>query len=145
MKIHTDLAAEAVAKLARDTVPSIDVHVDTHGSRKRKHRHDVVLTDNGRSLTGRRQSAATVANGAKGITYDEWGLFIEQVFLMDESAKVGPYRDRGHFRIITDYRFDDLKWEEQHARHRFEFNREHMGFECDCGAIKHRNSSGFTA
>lgn len=146
MKIHTDLtAADMETALDNSGIEGARLLMQEKRSRSKARRFDIYF--DAEPMEGRRLSQHyDDGRQVTGITYDEWGLFIEQVFLMDESAKVGPYKDRNHFRDITNYRFDDLVWENRHDRHRFEFNRDHMGFECTgCDAIKYRNSSGFTA
>ena len=146
MKIHTDLTAPQMQEALDDSgIKGASLLMQEKGSRSHARRFDVYF--DAEPMKGRRQSQH-VHDGqyVTGITYDEWGLFIDRIFQSDPEAKVGPYKDRNHFRDVTDYRFDDLRWEDQHARHNFEFNRDHMGFECTgCDAIKFRNSSGFTA
>ena len=140
MKIHTDLtAADMETALDRSGIKGASLLMQEKRSRSKARRFDIYF--DAEPMKGRRQSQH-VHDGqyVTGITYDEWGLFIEQVFLMDEGAKVGPYENRDRFRDITDYRFDSLRWEDQHPRHNFELNTVTMGFECTgCDAIKYRN------
>ena len=113
-------------------------------SRSHDRRFDVYF--DAEPMKGRRQSQH-YHDGMPviGATYDEWGLWIEQVFQRDPGAKVGPYKDHHHFREVTGLRFDSLEWVDQHARHSFEWVGDHT-FECSgCGAIKRRNTSGFTS
>lgn len=145
MKIHTNLtAADLRAALDASGIQNASLLMQEKRSRSHARRFDVYF--DAEPMKGRRQSQH-YHDGRRvtGITYDEWGLFIEQIYRRDPDARVGPYKDHGHFMGITDWRFTDLRWEDQHPRHRFELNRDHMGFECDCGAIKYRNTAGFTA
>lgn len=146
MKIHTDLtAADMETALDRSRIEGASLLMQEKRSRSKARRFDIYF--DAEPMKGRRLSQHyDDGRQVTGVTYDEWGLFIEQVFLMDEGAKVGPYENRDRFRDITDYRFDNLRWEDQHPRHKFELNTATMGFECTgCDAIKYRNSSGFTA
>ena len=145
MKIHTNLtAADLRAALDASGIQNASLLMQEKRSRSHDRRFDVYF--DAEPMKGRRQSQH-YHDGMPviGATYDEWGLWIEQVFQRDPGAKVGPYKDHHHFREVTGLRFDSLEWVDQHARHSFEWVGDHT-FECSgCGAIKRRNTSGFTS
>lgn len=145
MKIHTDLtAADMENALDNSGIVGASLLMQVKQSRSKARRFDIYFDAepmNGRRLSQHYDDGRQVV----GITYDEWGLFINQIYLKDPTARVGPYKSREHFHDVTDYRFETLTWEEQCPIHKFEPVGDN-GFECQkCGHTKYRNSSGFTA
>ena len=127
MKIHTDLTEKELRRaFTLSGVPVADMRVTVHGSRSRSRRFDVTFDAD--RMKGRKVGQ----NGLTGLGFDEWGLFIEQVYRMDEAAIVGPYRDREDFREATGLRFDYLTWENRHPVHRW--GRVYGNDCCECGA-----------
>lgn len=110
------------------------------GSRSHAYKFDVILS-------GSSSHTSRFGRGYKAATWDEWGIFIESVFLADPPAVVGPYTDHEHFRWMTGARFDDLAWAEQHGQHKWEYGGTsaagtYSTSECACGAIKRRLLNG---
>ena len=145
MKIHTNLtAADLRAALDASGIQNASLLMQEKRSRSHARRFDVYF--DAEPMKGRRRSQH-YHDGVPviGATYDEWGLWINQIYLKDPTARVGPYKSDGHFHDVTDYRFAVLKWEDQCSMHKFEADGV-GGFECQkCGHIKYRNGSGFTA
>lgn len=145
MKIHTDLTATDLDTCLDDTgIEGASLLMQEKKSRSKARRFDVHF--DAEPMKGRRQSQHyDDGRPVTGITYDEWGLFIDRIYRLDPSARVGPYRNRDHFRAVTDYRFDTLLWANQCPRHRFVATGDH-GMTCEkCEHTKYRNSRGFTA
>lgn len=70
-----------------------DVALRGHGSRHTKPPQTKILADD---MGGERERAAT---------YDDWGWFIREVFVLDPNAKVGNYLSRADFDVKTDWKF----------------------------------------
>lgn len=69
----------------------------------------------------------------KAATWDEWGIFLNQLFMKDPTIVAGPYTSGELFHAITQNRFMYLKPENQHKRHKWEFAAP-SEFHCECGA-----------
>lgn len=122
MKIHTDLtAADMETALDNSGIEGASLLMQEKKSRSKSRRFDIYF--DAEPSTGRRPSQHyDDGRQVTGITWDEWGLFIEQVYRADPTAQVGPYKSHAHFRVVNDWRFDDLTWEEQCPRHRYRPN-----------------------
>lgn len=120
MKIHTDLTAQDMEDaLDASGVVGASLLMQEKRSRSKARRFDVYFDAEpakGRRLSQHYDDGRQVI----GLAWDEWGLFIEQVYRRDESAIVGPYKNHMHFRVVNDFRFDDLTWDERHPRHDFD-------------------------
>lgn len=147
MKLHTSLTPDQVREVATNLIPGITVHISVHGSRSHDRRLDFTPLDNGTlTVKGRRLGPNVGPNvGIKGITYDEWGIILNALYDLDPDMNATYYTGRGDFHESTDWRFTDLKWEDQHGRHRWDF-KSAGEFMCECGAVKrHLESRGFVA
>lgn len=107
MRIHSDTLTQGDLNAARAAAGlGTDVFIDgliRHGSRSRSHAFEVHLgAFAGRDYNGKARRASNSgrfgAADTKAATYDEWGLWIEQVFALDPDAIVGPYVTREGFR-----------------------------------------------
>jgi hypothetical protein len=152
MRVHSNLIeADHVYRAAR--YAGVTVHdLGEHGSRSRTKAFNFWLSGSGMSggQWGR-------SNGEKSATWDEWGIVINQLYLIDSLAHYGAhsYQDAEHFHWRTGDRFKTLQPSEQHIRHRWDWkdadgraynddldtcyeNRCHR-----CGAINRWERSGF--
>ena len=105
MKIHTNLtAADLRAALDASGIQNASLLMQEKRSRSHARRFDVYF--DAEPMKGRRQSQH-YHDGMPviGATYDEWGLLINQIYLKDPTARVGPYKSGGHFHDVTEYRF----------------------------------------
>ena len=115
MKIHSSVLTAQDIHAATRAANMTGVNVfdlDTRGSRSRARSFLVKLsgTSNHRIAMG----------GAQAATWDEWGMFINALFLTDPDAKVGQYPTFEAFRESTCARFDDLTADDQHKNHTWE-------------------------
>lgn len=120
MRIHTDRLThqdviEAARRAGRYTV---NVRFTEHGSQRRDHAFNVSLT----GTSSRRPNNAAGGRFANGLsdahaaTWDEWGMFLAELFRRDPAAVVPKIYESGeHFRWTTGARFDTLTPAEQHG------------------------------
>lgn len=69
---------------------------------------DVILSGSGPRRSQWREQSVPAA------TWDEWGIFMARLFDHEPTMRIGPYRDRDHFRWSTGDRYDDLDPADQH-------------------------------
>jgi hypothetical protein len=136
MRLHTDridrIDLAAAASIARVGF----FKLEERGSRCRAHAFEVRLE----GYVGKRQ--LNFGDGyTTAATWDEWGIFFDRLFKMDEHMVAGSaastgwgYRGRADFRTATGYRYDHLEHEEQHVYHKWGWFGEHGVNECECGA-----------
>lgn len=135
MRIHTN--APAADMLTLRYLDGIGATWTEHGSRSHMRAFEVQLSGSGYA----RNSGTRGASSEKGATWDEWGIWLNKLFLLDPAARVGGtaarpvYADRADFRECTGYRYDDLKIGDQHRKHRWEYQRD-GSFSCKCGAAR---------
>ena len=130
MKVHSDVLTEGGIRESVYAAGMTGVEIvslSVGGSRKRKNRFEVKLSGN--------SPYRTADGNHKAATWDEWGMFIEQLFCLDEDAIVGDYKDYATFQMVTEARFSTLYAGDQHLRHKWEYNRWMDGHECECGAV----------
>ena len=122
MRIHSDtLTVTDIYQAATAAGPAVRVEVTEHGSRSRVKAFRVTLTgtssrrpNNG---TGGRFRDGVETGGDYAATWDEWGIFLGELFRRDENATVpNVYENGEHFRWATCARFDDLDPAEQCSR-----------------------------
>lgn len=138
MKIHTELTPnDLTAALDASGIPDVDVLCKEFNSRTHERRMDVHFDaepGEGRRLSQHYHNGRQVI----GLCWDEWAMFLNEVFLLDPSAEAGPYKGRDHFRWVTNGRFDDLAWEDRHPVHQW-VSLHSDGSQCSgCGAIRFR-------
>lgn len=97
MRIHTNLSgdriAECLAPAGRLTIDKFD----RTNSRSSAHKYDVKLT----------------------ASWDQWGIFLNAIYLADPNMRNDYYRSHEHFRWVTGNRFDKLTWNGQHTPHKW--------------------------
>lgn len=127
MRIHTDTltvtdiyAAAARAGGGDYRTSPVLADVTEHGSRSRARAFNVTLS----GTSGRRQNPGH-GGGSRDLqaaTWDEWGMFLAELFRRDPNAVVPKVYDGAeHFQNVTDQRFDTLTPENQHRDHKWEF------------------------
>ena len=133
MRLHTyatedtirDAAAKAGATLERFT---------RHGSRSRDHAFEVILSGDGR------RGGQWAGGDTKSATWDQWGIFLNHIYEVDQTMKCWAYEDADDFHWKTGERFKSLKLADQHIQHRWDYRgRAVTGAywvrECKCGAV----------
>lgn len=92
-----------------------------HVSRTHERAFEVRLTGSShhRTMKGEHEAA----------TWDEWGVFINEVFNLDPTAKAGDYKTQIQFDQYTVFRFDEIRDRSemctQHKWGRFSFGYTH--------------------
>lgn len=133
MRIHTDridmVDLHAAAKIAHTDF----FKLEQVGSRCRDHAFDVRLE----GYVSNRQ--LNFGDGhTTAATWDEWGIFFDRLFRIDEHMVAGSansngwgYRGRADFRRATDERYDTLEHGEQHVNHKWGWSGERGVNECE--------------
>lgn len=125
MRIHSDTLtitdiyqAAAIAGGGDYRTSPVLVEVTQHGSRKRARAFNVSLM----GTSSRRPNNAAGGRFADGrgdahaATWDEWGMFLAELFRRDPAAIVpNVYESGEHFRWVTGARFDTLTHDQQHG------------------------------
>lgn len=128
MMIHTSLTGRSLYQAAL-TAQVTFARLDESGSRTHARKFDVLLSGS----SGRRAGFGADHEAA---SWDEWGIFLDQIFRLDPDARAaGYYTDREQFRRFTGHRFDTLAPADQHRRHRW-VRGEDYSQGCTCGAIR---------
>ena len=97
----------------------------THGSKKRKLAYDVILSGNSPFNQNR--------GNAKAATWDQWGIFLAELYKRDNEMFTTSYPDMDTFNYATCHRFESLTIENQHIRHKWETVAPYYAV-CECGA-----------
>lgn len=136
MRIHTNLPVQQIRPML-DNMPGVTfARFDIHGSRSHRVALEIVLSGS----SARRSQAG----GFDAATWDEWGIFLGNVFRADPRAKVaGCYDGRADFLRKTNRRFTNtFGVENQHLNHRWVQGRIIDGQYCAeglCTAIRRFN------
>jgi hypothetical protein len=116
MRIHTNEVLSGdiydAAKAARVTV----VRAGLHNSRIRDHAWDIALEGESRR--------ATMAGTGKAATWDQWGVFLDYLFMEDDDLTIPRvYPTRYDFDARTAYRFEDAEFPvDYHGDHTFRYS-----------------------
>ena len=124
MKVHTKnpyIVRTALAR-ARVSYPPLSeawfVDYTEHKSRTHPCRIDFHLVAEKRPGRARKRNFQHVhhdPDGVVALTYDEWGMVLREVFLMDPEAKVqGSYTNGEHFHEVTKGAFEPHPWNVEH-------------------------------
>lgn len=117
MRIHSDiLTGQDIHYAMRRAGHAVQAAYTEHGSRRRDHAFNVTLT----GTSSRRPNSGNRGAGSYGgdyaATWDEWGMFLAELFRRDPAAVVPDIYESGeHFRWVTGARFDTLTPEQQHG------------------------------
>lgn len=124
MRIHTDkLTEKDLYDAATRAGSGVRVEMTVHGSRKRARAFAFQLsgTSTRKRNTGNYGAAGEDAywgpDRSHAATWDEWGMFLGELFRIDPDATVPKVYENGeHFRWVTCARFDTLTPAEQCSR-----------------------------
>lgn len=116
MRIHTDKLTAADIHRATTAAGMRGVCADVReaGSRSRARRFDVSLT----GTSTRRTNPGTSGYHYRddyAATWDEWGMFIQDLFNIDPDAIIGQYQSKNHFEEVTYDRYIHLTAPYQHG------------------------------
>lgn len=140
MRIHSNvLTAEDIRK-ATTARGMKGVRLDgftTHGSRKRERAFEVKLTGNSSHRPNGGTRGANSENDEYAAQWDEWGIFLEELYTLDPDMVTPYYKDWEDFGYQTAWRFENLTAEQTHKRHKWEFAAPRQ-FTCKCGAALNR-------
>lgn len=148
MRLHTDTLtrADLAAAVERAGLRPGNLTVTEHGSRSHTRAWNVYLT--GTSSRRTNSSSGTEAHAGHAATWDEWGMFLADLYRRDPGMVAGSpgapvYTDARDFHTITHGRFRYLTPDEQHggAGHRWEVTVPGVQMECTRG----RTACGATA
>lgn len=141
MKIHTDILTHADIAEATRAGGMRGVYTESEtkrGSRSRHHSFDVAL----RGTSTRRPNWGTGdrdTDDGNAASWDEWGMFIQALFVKDPGAIIGMYDSPAAFYAYTGGRFEALTQPYQHPDHRWEYSPALGYHECKfCEAVMNR-------
>lgn len=112
MRIHSDVfVIDDIHAAAERAGAGVRVKFTVHGSRSRARAFNVTLTGTSSRVPGWGKGEP----GEHAATWDEWGMFLAELFRRDPDA-VAPsaYESAEHFRWVTGARFDTLTPADQH-------------------------------
>jgi hypothetical protein len=130
MRIHSDTLTYGDLAGAAGKAKVVFTTADQHGSRKRDHAWEVKLSgDSPYRQAGNPEEFAA--------SWDQWGIFLAELFRRDPAMTCGGYPDRGTFNLATGDRFFWLEYgsAEYHRRHKWEPDG-FYGAHCKCGAFQ---------
>ena len=141
MRIHTDHLERSQFYMAAKLAHVDFTRFNSHGSRKRDHAFDVILTGN----SPRRQNGGP----DKAATWDQWGHFLGTLFDLEPTMQADrSYMDAAHFHYVTGDRFRNFNLSNDHVKgHKWSYSGQsatgcYSVSECYCGAIwRHLNVS----
>lgn len=101
MRIHSDVLTIEHINAAADQVPGVHIHsFSKHGSRRRHHAIEVFLSGN--SKHGGQYGNT---NGIKTASWDDWGMVLARLYIIDPLLSTRQYPDLEEFRQYTLDRF----------------------------------------
>jgi hypothetical protein len=112
MKIHTDVLTERDLHAARRVIPGTWLNSMRAGSRKRDHAFVVALRSDGtpdRNGTKRNRrpntGTSTMSADEFAASYDDWGYWLAELFVLDPRMIAGPYKGRADFDFQTNDKY----------------------------------------
>lgn len=91
MRIHTDnLTARDVHRAAFIANVAV-IHLSAHGSKSRDHAFEVAISGSS-PYQSAHASNDRGSGGHKAATWDEWGLFLVELFKSEPTVIAGPYK-----------------------------------------------------
>lgn len=138
MRIHSDIltARDIYRATSARGMTGVYAEVTSHGSRKRHHAFNLMLT----GTSSRRPNSGN--RGADSddyaATWDEWGMVLAELYAIDPNMDATYYASADDFHWKTGGRFYSLTAVDQHGRggHRWEFDGVPREHECKCGAVR---------
>ena len=135
MRIHTALTERQIRHAAELAGVQFE-RLDHKGSKSRDHAFDVILSG---SSPRRRNSGRSVdRTNDYAATWDEWGIFLAELFRRDPAIKCTYYRDAADFHWQTGSRFRSLTRDKQHRVHNWTYSMTLDERGCACGAVMRR-------
>lgn len=137
MKIHTKLTEDNI-RHAADVAGVWLAKFETTKSRSHPYRYDMIISGTSGRRSQWRQKEVPAA------TWDEWGIFLGEIFRLDPNAKTPDYADTDEFHWKTGGRFLTLKPKDQHRQHQWTHDVSiactgaYFVHQCKCGAITRR-------
>jgi hypothetical protein len=135
MKIHSNILQRRDFHKAAFEAGVTVIELEVQGSRSRSHAFHF-------SLTGSSPFNRGFGAEGKAATWDEWGIFLAELFVIDPNAHCGKnsYQSEDHFNWVTGNRFKSLVPNDQHTRHRWGLGQPSASgtysvAQCECGAI----------
>lgn len=94
MRIHTNIADGPTIHHAAQLADARVFRLEAKGSRSHSMAFEVNLSGNSprRTQADRDEYAAT---------YDQWGVFLAHLYVIEPTMKAGPYRNVADFRVKT--------------------------------------------
>jgi hypothetical protein len=123
VRIHTDATYATIRKAA--AVAQVELRkCDEHNSRTHSRAFEVSLRGD-----SRRRPNFYNGDGSYAATWDQWGIFLAEIFTADKEARAGGtvkapmYADAEDFDAKTRYRFDGhgIVPNDMHGDHRFQY------------------------
>ena len=138
MRIHTDTLTYADMHRAARDLPEVFVTVTPHGSRKRDHAWELVLSAAPRKGRRHRNNGRTGADTFEAAAYwDEWGIVLSNLFRIDPNMTCWAYDGAKDFHHKTGDRFRNVTALEIHPHHRFDtYDPATQTRSCKCGASR---------
>jgi hypothetical protein len=135
MRIHTDVLTYADMHNAARDLPEVFVTVTPHGSRKRNHAWELVLSAVPRK--GRRnRNTGSHGDAFKAAAYwDEWGVVLSWLFSIDPNMTCWAYDGAEDFHHKTDGRFRNVAALEIHPYHKWNSYAPYSQ-SCKCGTSR---------
>jgi hypothetical protein len=132
MRIHTDKVDLIDIRRAQEVAHVVAIKDEEHGSRKRRRAWEIILSGDGAHRTQYADRAEPAA------TWDQWGIFLAELFKVDPDAIAGPYDGADQFHEVTGDRFRTLRYnvEPYHRLHRWNRYPAPDTQECRCGAVR---------
>lgn len=135
MRMHSDFIETIDLRKAAAHANVGFTRLGLHGSRKRSHAFDVILTGS----SSRNQN---MGGPDKAATWDEWGIFLGTLFGLDPNMVTPYYESAAHFDWATGGQYHDgILRRAEHKNHKWEWTGSSASgnyhcHECECGAIR---------
>lgn len=143
MRLHTDALTMQDIEFAAVTAGVTLLGASQHGSQRRSHAFEVALSGSGR------HGGQWGHGSAKSATWDEWGVFLADLFGKDDALTIPRvYESHEFFAWATGGRYEP--WiGPQHVQHRWGLGvpnctRSYSVQQCECGAIRRWMLQGHT-
>ena len=122
MRLHTNKLTITDIYRAADTAGVELLRDSEHGSRSHERAFDVILSGSGRTGGQWGNSGNAGAAPHKAATWDEWGVFLGELFGKDHTIKCWAYANAADFHAQTGNRFRVfLPVAQRCAQHRWEY------------------------
>jgi len=132
MRIHTALNGSDVTAAARMAGVQFE-RCSLHKSRTHTRAYDVILS--GSNTRRRNTGTSPYRTDDYAATWDEWGIFLAELFRRDPQIKCAYYRDAADFHWQTGNRFKTLRLVDQHRTHNWSYSMTLQARGCACGAV----------